>query len=260
MKISIITATLNNAATLRDTLESVLTQTYQDWELILQDGLSTDATLSIAHEYEAKSNGRTHIFSEKDNGLYDALNRGIARATGDVIGILGADDFFTSDSILSLIDQVLSNKDIDAIYGDVFYVERTDKRRKVRHYSSRIFRPALMRLGFMPAHPSFYCRRSLYKKYGTYDTSFRVAGDFELLLRVIYIGHIRMQYLPKIFVTMRRGGISSSGWKSHRMIMNEHICALKKNGLKSNRLLLSLRYIYKVMEIIKFRIQTSCSS
>ena len=171
MKISIITATLNNAATIRDTLESVLIQTYQDWELILQDGLSTDATLSIAREYEAKSDGRIRIFSERDKGLYDALNRGISRSTGEVIGILAADDFFTSDGILSIINNQLSDKSIDAIYGDVFYVERINKRRKVRHYSSKIFRPALMRLGFRPSTPLRQGLRAFaqwYAKY--YDT------------------------------------------------------------------------------------------
>ncbi len=262
MKISIITATFNSAATVRDTLESILRQTHQDWELIIEDGLSKDETLSIAKEYEPRCKGRLRIFSEKDNGLYDAMNRGIARATGDVIGILNSDDFFTSDEILSVISNELSDKDIDAIYGDVIYVERTNKRRKVRHYCSKIFQPFLMKFGFMPAHPSFYCRRIMYERYGTYDTSFRVAGDFELLLRMIYFGHIRMRYIQKNFVTMRQGGISSSGWKSHQIIMDEHVRALKKNGLSSHKLLLSLRYIYKVIEILmfKFKLFVSCSS
>ncbi len=247
--ITIITATLNCAGTLRDTLESVLAQTFCDYEYIVVDGGSQDETLKIIKEYEPRFSGKLKWTSEPDKNLYDALNKGIGMAMGDVVGILNADDFYSSPNILVTVARTMEDRNIEAVYGDVHYVRREETDKTVRYYSSRIFRPWLMRLGFMPAHPSFYCRRECFLTHGLYDTSFRVAADFELLLRIIYLGHIHMRYLPLDFVTMRRGGISSSGMRSYLQIMRDHLRALKKNGVYSNVLLLSLRYIYKVWEL-----------
>ena len=249
MIISIITATLNCARTLKDTLESVLAQTFCDYEYIVVDGGSCDETIELLKENEEKFGGKLRWISEHDENLYDALNKGICMATGDVVGILNADDFFTSTDILATIAQTMENKSIDAVYGDVHYVTRKDTGKTIRYYSSHIFSPWLMRLGFMPAHPSFYCRKTCYQTFGNYDTSFHVAADFELLLRIIYLGKIHTQYLPIDFVTMRRGGISSSGIKSYIHIMKDHLRALKKNNIYSNVMLLSLRYIYKIWEL-----------
>lgn len=249
MKISVITATLNSASTLRDTIQSVLEQSYADYEYIIVDGGSQDGTQELLKEYDGKFLGRLTWISENDENLYDALNKGIGLAQGKIIGILNADDFYSSNDILATVAQEMKDENLDAIYGDVHYVARENIHKTVRYYSSRIFRPWLMRFGFMPAHPSFYCRSRCYRSFGRYDTSFHVAADFELLLRIIYLGKIHTKYIPVDFVTMRRGGISSSGIRSYIHIMKDHLRALKKNCVYSNVFMLSLRYIYKLWEL-----------
>ena len=206
MKISIITATFNSGKTVRDTFVSVLNQTYNDYELIVVDGGSKDDTVDILRHYELIFNGRMKWISEPDRGIYDAMNKGIAMATGDVVGILNSDDFYTSNGILRKVAITMQDKNIDAVYGDVHYVHDNDLRKCVRYYSSKPFRRVWMRFGFMPAHPSFYCRREVYEKYGTFDLSYKVAADFECLLRLIFVNRIRTKYLPVDFVTMRTGG------------------------------------------------------
>lgn len=255
MKISIITATYNSGSTLRDTFESILRQSYKDIEYIVIDGASKDNTLALIEEYLPKFEGRMTYFSEPDKGIYDAMNKGLQKATGDVVGLLNSDDFFTSDDVLEKVAETLQNPELDAIYGDVHYVDCSNVNKCVRYYSSKVFSPNLMLFGFMPAHPSFYCRREIYNKYGAFDTSYKVAADFEILLRFIYVNHIRTKYLPKDFVTMRTGGASNRGLASHRQINRDHMQAFKKNGVKSNMFLLSLRYIYKIGEVVvgKFR-------
>lgn len=252
MKISIITATYNSGATVRDTLESVLRQTYKDFELIIKDGGSKDKTLEICKEFEPKFEGRLRIISSKDKGIYDAMNQGVGAATGDVVGLLNSDDFYTSDDALEIIASAfVKNTELDAVYGDIHFVNDGALDKCVRYYSSELFSRKWMRLGFMPAHPSFYCRKSCYEKHGVFDTSFKIAADFENLLRLIYIGRIKTQYIKKDFVTMRTGGASTAGFRSRKTIMKEHLRGLKKNGIYSNVFLLSLRYIYKVYELVR---------
>lgn len=252
MKISIITATYNSGATLRDTLESVLRQTYKDFEHIIVDGLSSDGTMEIVREYEPRYGGRLRYVSERDGGLYDAMNKGISMAVGDVVGILNSDDFYSSPGILATVANEIA--ELDAVYGDVNYVNGSDIHKVVRHYSSRGFRRWKMRLGFMPAHPSFYCRRRVYQTCGLFDTSFKVAADFEQLLRLIYVNGISAKYIPIDFVTMRTGGASSSGLTSHRQIFRDHMRAYKKNGVYSNFILEGCRYLYKIGEIARSKI------
>ena len=249
MRISVITTTYNSGRTIGDTLESVLRQTYSDVELIVVDGASHDNTMDVVRRYEPRFGGRLRWTSEPDRGIYDAMNKGIARATGDVIGILNSDDFYTSDTVLERVAEAMAGGDVDAVYGDIHYVRDGDLHKCVRYYSSRPFRRGLMRLGFMPAHPSFYCRREVYERCGTFDTTYRVAADFENLLRLIYVNRIRTRYLPVDFVTMRTGGASTSGLSSHRQIMRDHLRALRSNGVWSCTPLLGLRYIYKIWEV-----------
>ncbi len=252
MKISIITATFNSAATVRDTIESVLRQTYTGYEYIIKDGGSEDDTLVICHEYEAKFDGRMKIISAPDEGIYDAMNKGIEAATGDVIGLLNSDDFYTSNDVLqAVVDTFDADDSIDAVYGDIHFVKDEDLTKRVRYYSSELFHRKWMRFGFMPAHPSFYCKKACYEKYGFFDTSFKISADFENLLRLIFIGRIKTQYIPKDFVTMRTGGASTAGFKSRKTIMKEHLRGFKKNGIFSNAFLLSLRYFYKIYELIR---------
>ncbi len=250
MTISIITATYNSGQTLTDTLESVLRQCYTDIDYVIVDGGSKDNTLDIIRRYEPRFEGRMRWISESDKGIYDAMNKGIRMAAGDVVGLLNSDDFYTSNDVLEHVARALSDPNVDAIYGDIHYVNDDDLTHCVRYYSSRVFCRGLMRLGFMPAHPSFYCRRTIYEKYGTFDTSLRVAADFENLLRLIFINRIRTKYIPEDFVTMRTGGASSSGMVSHKRILKEHMVAYKQNGVYSNLFLEGLRYLYKIGEIL----------
>lgn len=250
MKLSIITATYNSERTLRDTMESILSQTFQDFEYIIVDGASKDATLDIIHEYEPRFHGKMRYVSEPDKGIYDAMNKGFAMATGDVIGILNSDDFFTSDDVLQAVVDGFAGEYVDAVYADIHYVNTDDLTKCVRYYSSGVFRPWMMRFGMIPAHPSFYCRKAVYDQYGSFDTTYRIAADFEILLRLIFIHRIRTRYVKKDFVTMRLGGASTTGYGSWSLIMKEHLQIMKRHGVVTNRFLLSLRYIYKLFEFL----------
>lgn len=255
MVISIITATYNSAKTVRDTFRSVLSQDYEDFEYIVIDGGSKDGTVDIIREYEPVFGSRMKWISEPDSGIYDAMNKGIRMATGEVVGLLNSDDFYTSNIILSSVAAAMKDAKLDAVYGDIHYVRDYDLKKCVRYYSSRPFRRVWMRFGFMPAHPSFYCRREVYERYGMYDLEYKVAADFECLLRFIYIHRIKTKYLPLDFVTMRTGGASTSGMASHKRIMYDHLRAFKKNKVYSNVVFESMRYIYKVCEIMKHKMK-----
>lgn len=251
LKISIITSTFNSGKTVKDTIESVLRQSYTDFEYIIKDGGSKDDTLDIISGYAPQFGNKLKVVSEPDKGIYDAMNKGLQLATGDVVGLLNSDDFYTSDDTLKTIADAYEQYGADAIYGDIHFVNDEDLTKCVRYYSSAIFSRPLMRYGMMPAHPSFYCKRSVYEKYGYFDTSYKIAADFESLLRFIYIGKINTKYIKKDFVTMRTGGASTADFASRKLIMKEHLRALKENGVYSNAFLLSLRYFYKIYELIR---------
>ena len=250
MKLSIITVTYNSERTLRDTMESILSQTFQDFEYIIVDGASKDATLDIIREYEPRFQGKMRYLSEPDKGIYDAMNKGFAMATGDVIGILNSDDFFTSEDVLQAVVDGFAGEYVDAVYADIHFVGTDDLTKCVRYYSSSVFRPWMMRFGMIPAHPSFYCRKAVYDQYGSFDTTYRIAAEFEILLRLIFIHRIRTRYVKKDFVTMRLGGASTTGYGSWSLIMKEHLQIMKRHGVVTNRFLLSLRYIYKLFEFL----------
>ena len=259
MKISLITVTYNSSKTLKTTLESILNQLHTDYEYIVVDGASKDNTVALLKEYEPKFKNNIKWISEPDKGLYDAMNKGIRMATGDVIGILNSDDFFTSNDILRQVSEALEkNKNLDAVYGDIHFVNPDNLEKCIRYYSSKVFKRGLMRLGFMPAHPSFYMRKACFEKYGLYKTDYKIAADFEYLLRVIFKHKIRTQYIPVDMVTMRTGGASTSGLKSHMKIMKEHLKAFRENEIYTNAFLLSLRFFYKIGELVKSKFTNTC--
>lgn len=245
MRISVITATYNSASTIRDTIESVLNQNYPNVEFIVVDGASTDNTLEIVKEYGTKI---TKVFSEPDGGIYDAMNKGIRNATGDVVGILNSDDFFSSSDILQTICETFSHNNIDALYGDVHYVDPTDLTKIRRYYSSKIFKPSLFRFGFMPAHPSFYMKKSCYDVHGLYPLDYQIAADYDFLIRYIYKYRIKTQYVKKDFVTMRVGGKSTESIQNRLLLNKEIVKACKRYGIKTNLFIVSLRYFYKIFE------------
>lgn len=250
VKITVITATFNSASTIEDTLRSVLQQTYGNIEHIVVDGKSSDETIKIVSSYADRYRQRGYELkwiSETDRGIYDAMNKGINLASGEIIGLLNSDDFFTTPTVLETVAREFD--DIDAVYGDIHYVKPDRLDKCVRYYSSKNFCRDKMRMGFMPAHPSFYCRRNIYRQYGLFDVDFKIAADFEQLLRLIYINKIRTRYIPIDFVTMRSGGISSSGFGSHCRIFAEHRRAYRKNNVKSNVFLESFRYLSRIVDI-----------
>lgn len=249
MKISIVTPTFNSAATLKDTLESILQQSYQDYEVLLQDAGSSDGTVDIAQRYLPRFGERLKIVSAPDKGLYDGFNKGVQRATGDIVGVLNSDDFYTSDNVLETIAKSFEdNLAIDAVYADVHYVDSSDLTKPVRFYSSKKFNRKRIEMGYMPAHPTFYVRRECYEKYGYFDLDYKVAADFENLLRMIYVHNIKTLYVEQDWVTMRTGGASSSGLKSHVRIIKDHFRAFKKNGVKINPIKYFWRYVEKLQE------------
>lgn len=250
MKISLVTTTYNSVDTIRDTVESVAAQKFDgEVEYIVIDGGSTDGTLELLSQYEDVV---SRLVSEPDNGLYDAMNKGIRLATGDVVGILNSDDFYTSDDVLATVAREFEQKNVDAVYGDIHFVSPDNLNKCVRYYSSRIFTPRALRFGFMPAHPSFYVRRSCYEKYGGFDTTYRIASDYDLMVRLFYKHKITYSYIRKDMVTMRTGGVSTKNIRNRLLITKENVKACRKNGLYSNVLLISFKYLFKVFEFRLF--------
>ena len=251
MKFSIITATYNSAATLADTLDSILRQTHQDYEVIIQDGGSTDNTLDIAHSYEQCFGGRLRIFSEKDHGLYDAMNRGISHATGDVVGILNSDDFYADNEVLHIIHSTMTTEKVDCIYGNLKYVRHNDTSKVTRTWTGSQFTPGAFQRGWHPAHPTFYAKRECFSKYGGFDTSFAVSADFELMLRFIEKHRITNRYIDHCFVIMREGG-ESNGKLSNIIKGNKNIIrAFRKNDISVSMLYPVKRLLPKVLERLR---------
>lgn len=262
MKISVITATWNSGRTIGDTLRSVFNQSFTNVEHIIKDGGSKDDTLEICKNFEQKyykdeCKGRTiNILSDKDKGIYDAMNQGVKAATGDVIGILNSDDFYTSDDVLARVaEEFEKNPQLEAVYGDIHFVKDENLKKCTRYFSSRYFRPWALRFGFMPAHPSFYVRREVYDKYGLYDLDFRTSSDFEMMVRLFVKEKIRSKYINKDFVTMRAGGESTAGLEAKRKVNRDIAGSLKKHGVYSNQFFQSLRYFWRIGEILYTKIK-----
>ena len=187
MKVSIITVSYNSASTLYDSIKSVLSQTYSDIEYIIIDGGSKDATLDVIRKNDPLFEGRMKWISERDNGIYDAMNKGIRMASGDIVGILNSDDYFTSDDVIERMVKAFVDSDVDAVYGDVHFINDTQPHKCIRYYSSKLFRPLWLRFGFMPAHPSFYCRREVFGKVGLYKTDYKIGADYEMMVRLFLV-------------------------------------------------------------------------
>lgn len=254
MKISIITVTFNSVATVRDTIESVLKQEYKDYEYLVIDGGSKDNTVDIIKEYEQKFEGRMRWVSEKDKGMYDGINKGIRMATGDVVGIINSDDFYHRTDIFNIINNEFEdNKDIQAVYGDVRFVNPDNLEKTIRYYSSKHWKPWRFRFGFMPAHPTFFTYKENFERYGYYQYDYHIAADYELLIRHLYTNHVPAKYIPVDFMKMRTGGRSTNGWKANMLLNKEIVRACKENDIWTCMPLLLLKYFIKVFELIKTR-------
>ena len=250
MKLSLITVTFNSGKTLACTIESILSQSYPNVEYIIVDGASKDNTISIIKEYEPKFNGRMKWISEPDKGLYDAMNKGIRMATGDVVGIINSDDFYHRPDILQNVADAFSVQSVQAVYGDVRFVNDDNLDKTVRYYSSKSFSPKRFRFGFMPAHPTFFTYKKFFEEYGYYKMGYRIAADYELLTRFLYVHKLNCKYLPIDFMKMRTGGASTASIKSNWILNKEIVRACKENGIWTCMPLLFLKYFIKVFELV----------
>lgn len=227
-KISVVTAVYNRVGTLGDALNSVAAQTHPDIEHVIQDGGSTDGTLDLIRE---KMRAGVSLVSEPDGGIYDAINKGIARCTGDVIGLMHSDDFFASDRILESVAQAMEDPAVEGVYGDLDYVAEADTSRVIRKWRSGEYTMRAVRHGWMPPHPTLYLRREVYERWGLYDTSFRIAADYDAMLRYMVKGGVRLAYVPEVFVKMRVGGESNKSIAKILRKSREDYRALRTNGV-----------------------------
>ncbi|MBR4136777.1 MAG: glycosyltransferase [Bacteroidales bacterium] len=252
MKISLITATYNSAETLRDTMQGVLNQTFKDVDYIIVDGGSKDTTMDIVKEFEPKFEGRLRWVSEKDKGIYDAMNKGVKMAQGNIVGILNSDDFFASDHVLEKVnDAFTENPAIDGIYADVRYVDWNDTSKKVRMFSGKDFKREKLCWGKMPPHPSFYVKRECYDKFGLYSLDYPICADYDMFVKMIWEGNINTLYINDVFVNMRSGGTSSNGIKVHKKIMKERMLCVREHKMPSNFFMQISRYIEKIFSFWK---------
>lgn len=229
LKVSIITACLNNAGTLESAMQSVFEQDYPNLEYIVIDGASTDGTKEILEKYKDRINV---LISEKDKGIYDALNKGLSKATGDIVGFLHADDFYTYTNVISKIAKVFETENTDCVYGDIQYVDRDSTLTVIRDWKSGPYRDGLFLKGWMPPHPTFFMKKKYYEQYGNYNTTFSISADYELMLRMLHKHKLKATYIPEVLVKMRTGGTSNRSLTRRIKANMEDRRAWKINDLK----------------------------
>ena len=249
MKISIITVVWNNVETIHNAINSVLQQTYENIEYIIIDGGSDDGTVEVIKSYGKKID----IFvSEKDEGLYDAMNKGIALASGDIIGILNSDDVYYDDNVIEDVINKIKISNVDIVYGDLYYVQKNNIQNVVRYWRSSEFKKGAFAKGWHPPHPAFFVAKKVYEKYGLFDLNMSISSDFELMLRFLEKHNISTAHLPRVLVRMRMGGASNNSISN---IINGHRSILKafdKNLIKVNKFkYFFYRYFPKIIQVFK---------
>ena len=244
MKFSIITVCYNSAATLEQTIQSVLSQTYANIEYIIIDGGSSDGSIDIINKYKDRI---AHFVSEADGGIYDAMNKGIALSTGDVVGILNSDDIYTGERVIEHLAAQFRAMEVDAICTDVvIFKDRPEN--KIRMYRCNRWKPWMFRIGHQPPHPGFYVKKAFYDAYGVFNTKYKTAADFDLLLRFIYKHRIKTAYLNFTSVLMRSGGASQRSFRALAKANMEDHLSLKENGYLSWYPLIWLKYALKIFQ------------
>lgn len=247
MKFSIITVCYNSISTIQQTIESVLNQTYSDFEYLVIDGGSNDGTVEILEKF----NGKLKYISEKDEGIYDAMNKGLKMANGEIIGMIGSDDFYPSNDVLEKVAEAFEIFKTDSIYGDKQYVNPGHENQIVRYWKVGEYSKENWLNGWMPPHLSFYLKKSVYDKFGFYRTDMKCSADYELMLRMLYKNNVSSQYLPKVLMTMRNGGTSTASL-SHRITANkEDRLAWKVNSLKPRWYTLWWKPLSKIIQLFK---------
>lgn len=247
VKITIVTAVLNSKGFIEDCIQSILHQTHKDIEHIVIDGGSTDGTLETIKKYQS---GIAKLVSEQDDGIYDAMNKGIGFATGEVIGILNADDFYPDSGVLEKVAQVFENEHIESCYGDLEYVDAVDTGKVDRYWRSGPYDIRKFYSGWMPPHPTFFVRRSVYQKYGLFNLNLGSAADYELMLRFLVKQRITAAYIPEVIVKMRTGGVSNAGIKNRIRANRMDRKAWSVNGLRPHPWTLFFKPLRKVHQFI----------
>jgi glycosyltransferase involved in cell wall biosynthesis len=245
MKISVVTVAYNAAKTISETLNSVAAQSHPDVEHIVIDGASSDNTFALVTDLQRKHG---QFVSERDKGLYDAMNKGIALATGDVLGLLNADDLYYDSAVLARVASAFQTHRVDAILGDVGFFHDLTPERIIRRYNSGRFSPARIPWGWMPAHPAMFLTRQAYAKVGFYRTDYKIAADFEFVVRAFAKERLSFAHVPELFVKMRLGGISTSGLRATLTINAECVRACRENGIYTNLAMIMSKYPLKLME------------
>ncbi|MGC6533366.1 MAG: glycosyltransferase family 2 protein [Flavobacteriales bacterium] len=248
MRISIITIAYNSAETIEATIQSVIAQDYTDVEYIIIDGASKDATMDVVDRYRDQI---AVVVSESDKGIYDAMNKGVARATGEVVGILNSDDFYADNTVLSDVAARFRETGADAVYADLVYVERDNPDKVVRYWKSKPYKPGMFRKGWMPAHPTFFLKNECYRAHGTYSTELRSAADYELMLRMLEKHAISAVHLPRLLTKMRVGGHSNVSLKNRIRANKEDRRAWKMNGLTPAWYTLTVKPLSKLTQFIR---------
>lgn len=243
MKVSIITVSYNSSKTICQTIDSVLSQDYPNLEYILVDGNSTDGTKQILQSYYSH---KLRYISEIDSGIYDAMNKGIKMSSGDIIGIINADDFYTHGQVLSQVVAAFQTQGVDGVYGDLVYVQADEPGKIIRYWKSGEYKQNSFLQGWMPPHPTFFVKREIYEKYNAFDTRLKSAADYELMLRFIHKYKISVAYIPQVLVSMRTGGVSNASLKNRVRANLEDRLAWKLNRLTPNSLTLLLKPIRKI--------------
>jgi glycosyltransferase len=247
MKISIITAVYNNVRTINSCMESVLGQTHPDIEYIIVDGGSRDGTVDAIEKHKGNI---AKFISEPDNGIYDALNKGIRMASGDVIGFLHADDLYTNNKVLETVAANMALHGVDSCYGDLLYVHKENTERTVRYWKSCPYKDGLFQRGWMPPHPTFFVRKKVYEEHGVFNTSFRIAADYELMLRFLEKNRISTVYIPEVLVKMRMGGASNRSLRNMMVKTVEDYLAWKVNSLHRRFYTIPFKNLSKVGQFI----------
>ncbi len=248
MKISILTISFNSAGTISDTIKSVRSQDYKDIEYIVVDGSSKDETVNIIRSNEDII---TKWISEPDKGIYDAMNKAMKMATGEVVGILNSDDFYSDQTIITQVASAFKDPSIDAVFGDLVFVDPSNVSKVVRTYSSSHWNPKKFAWGFMPAHPTFFVRRKYYEQFGLFKTDYKIAADYELLIRFLLVNKLKYKYLPIKMVVMRKGGVSSRNLMSNVILNNEIIRGCRENGIYTNVFMVYSKYFRKLFELFQ---------
>lgn len=248
MKISIITIAYNSAETIEATIQSVIAQDYTDVEYIIIDGASKDATMDVVDRYRDQV---AVVVSEPDQGIYDAMNKGVARATGEIVGILNSDDFYADNKVLSNVVTRFKESGAEAVYADLVYVERDNPSKVVRYWKSKPYKPGMFRKGWMPAHPTFFLKNECYRAHGAYSTELRSAADYELMLRMLEKHKISAVHLPRVLTKMRVGGQSNVSLKNRILANKEDRRAWKMNGLTPAWYTLTVKPLSKLSQFIR---------